>query len=333
MIDIKSLQEGDHIDGLLAIRSMDGPGEGLKDYSNKSGRFFVIKAGNRTGNVLVKYWGGKNPEKTTELYSSLKAGEVFEIKGKCIHDSYTKTLVISVNENVNYGSPPETINPAETGLYTPADFIPALPAEVIESHHKTLKEYIDSIKNPHLKSLLNLFFSDPKVVESFRNTPAARGNHHNYIGGLLEHSVNVAKLCETQCTVYPLDRDLLITGAILHDFGKTREYTLKASIDVSDEGRLVGHLPMTAEMVKKNIDTVKDFPEKLSNKLIHIILSHHGQLEYGSPKVPMFPEALALHHADHMDADVKNMLQEIESDVSEEAWTYSRLLRRYVYKS
>ncbi len=283
MIDFKALKDRDFVEGQLAVRSKDAVGEGLKDYSNKAGRFFVINAGNSTGEIPLKYWGGEKPDKTTELFSSLEVGDVVLVKGRCIHDSYNKSLVISINEEVKYGAAEEFLKKAGTDDFQPEDFIPSLPDEVIKSLFDDLLGFVRGVGDPDLRRLLDSFFGDPDFSLKFKRCPAAMRHHHNYLGGLLEHSVNVAKLCITMCKVYPLNKDLLITGALLHDIGKTKEYRIKAAIDVSDEGRLVGHLMISAEMVGGVIDGLDGFPEAVRNTVIHNGLSHHGDVEYGSP--------------------------------------------------
>ncbi len=332
MIEIESLKDGDHVEGVFAVRSIDGAGEGLRDYSNKSGRFFVIRVGKSGGDITLKYWGGRKPEGVSSLFSSLEVGSIVSVKGRCTHDSYSKELVISVNEEVKYGSPPEFLKKVESGEYDPGDFLPSLPKERIEALFSELVGFVQNVKDTHLKSLLEGFFGDGGFSKEFKKSPAARRNHHNYIGGLLEHTVNVAKLCDTIAGFYPMDRDLLITGALLHDIGKTKEYQVTASIDISNEGRFIGHLVLTAEMVGKEIDKIQGFSEAAKNKTIHMILAHHGELEYGSPKVPAFPEAMALFHADYMDAFVKNTLQEIEDSGEGDEWIYSRSMRRHLHK-
>lgn len=332
MIEIKSLKDTDLVEGFFAVRSIDGPGEGLRDYSNKSGRFFVIKVGNSGGDITLKYWGGRKPEGVSSLYSSLEAGAIVSVKGRCTNDSYNKELVISVNEEVKYGSPPEFLNLAVESDYNPEDFLSSLPKERITTLATELDEFIQSVIDPHLKSLLELLFGDDSFSTAFKKSPAALRNHHNYVGGLLEHTVNVATLCDTISKFYTLNRDLLITGALLHDIGKTKEYLVKASIDISDEGRFIGHLTLSAEIVGKEIEGIKGFSDAMKNKVIHMILAHHGELEYGSPKVPAFPEAMALFHADYMDAFVKNMLQEIADSPADDDWIYSRSMRRHLHK-
>lgn len=332
MIDVKSLQKGQPIEGVFAVRSKDGKDEGLRDYSNKQGRFFVITVGNRTGDITLKYWGGSDPEGPSRLFASLDVGDIIHVKGQCTYDSYTKGLVISVNEETRYGSPEEFIKKADAGEYDLKDFLPALPEERIKALAAELKGLVKSVEEPYLKGLLEGFFEDPRFMAVFERAPGAKRRHHNYVGGLLEHTVNVARLCDTLSRFYPLDRDLLLTGALLHDLGKTQEYSLKASIDVTDEGRFIGHLPLTAAMVGRKIDEeAPGFPERLKLKVLHMILSHHGELEYGSPKEPAFPEAVALFHADYMDSQVKNAFQEADEAPPDEDWHYSRTMSRFLY--
>jgi 3'-5' exoribonuclease len=331
MKELKTLVNGDLVEGQLAIRSKEGPGEGLRDYSNKSGRFFIIRVGNSKGDITLKYWGGKNPEVVSNLFSILEVGAVVDIRGKCTNDSYSKELVISVNEEGKYGAPKEYLEKVKEGEYKPEDFMPTLSPDNIGKLFSELKVFIQSIENPILKALLQGFFENEEFTMLFKKTPAAKKHHHNYIGGLLEHTVNVAKLSNTLCSLYPLDRDLLITGALLHDLGKTREYSVSASTDVTDEGRFIGHLSLGVQMISQEIEKQTDFPEDVRLKVIHMVLSHHGELEKGSPKEPSFPEAMALFHADYMDAFVKNTIQELEG-AEEEDWIYSRSLKRYLHR-
>jgi 3'-5' exoribonuclease len=332
MIELKTLANGDYIEGKLAIRSKEGPGEGLRDYSNKPGRFFIIRVGNSSGDITLKYWGGKNSDAASKLFSKLGVGDIVDIRGKCTNDSYSKELVISVNEEGKYGAPVEYIKKVKLDDYKAEDYMPALSQNTIDKLFSELIGVIKSVENPHLKALLQGFFEDEEFSILFKKTPAAKRHHHNYLGGLLEHTLNVTKLSNTLCSLYPLDRDLLITGAMLHDLGKTREYSIKASTDITNEGRFIGHLSLTVQMVNKEIEKQTDFPEEVRLKVMHMILSHHGELEKGSPKEPSFPEAMALFHADYMDAFVKNTIQELEDD-EEEDWIYSRSLKRFLHRT
>ncbi len=330
MIDLKTLAEGDIFEGHLAIRSKDGKGEGLKEYTNKTGMFFVIKVGNATGDVILKYWGGKNPIKPSKLFTSLEEGDVVYIKGRYAFDSYNNEPVISVNEEVKYGSPPEFLKKAASDSFDVKEFVAALPDERIEELFSQLIDFIKGIENQHLKVLLEGFFKDFEFARRFKETPAAKSNHHNYIGGLLEHSVNAAVLSKILAGLYPIDRDLLIAGALLHDLGKMEEYRVSASIEVTEQGRFVGHLMIGSDMVRAAIREMKDFPDDLEWKLIHMLLSHHGELEKGSPKLPAFPEAVALFHIDYLDAFTKNAIQEIEG-AGDVDWAYSRSFKRFFH--
>lgn len=330
MIDIKGLKGGEVVKGVLAVRSIDGPGEGLREYSNKKGRFFVIRVGNTTGDITLKYWGGSSTEKAALLFRSLEVGDVVSVEGRCVHDSFDKGLVISVNEETKYGSPKEDLKKVTLTSFSPEEFIPSLSPGEREALSKKLSLLIGSIKNEELSRLVRYFFDDERMSRDFALFPSARRHHHNYLGGLMEHSLNVAALCETLCGFYDLDRDLLVACALLHDLGKLREYDIKASIDMTVEGRLIGHLPMGAEMVSKAADELDGFPRDLKNQVVHIILAHHGEYEKGSPRLPAFPEAMALHLADYTDAFVRNSIQETD-DLGPGEWKYSRSLGRFIY--
>ncbi|MBP1945315.1 3'-5' exoribonuclease YhaM family protein [Methanobacterium petrolearium] len=177
---------------------------------------------------------------------------------------------------------------------------------------------INEIKNPHLKNLLKAFFCDETFTDEFYNAPSAKIYHHNYLGGLLEHTVEVLMICKKTCEIFPeIDQDLLYTGAILHDIGKLKAYDYDlVTIDISSEGRLLDHLFISCDMVKEKIRDCKiEMPEDLQTQLLHIMLSHHGDVQngWGSPVNPQTPEAVALHHADNLDAKVRGILQTKQS--------------------
>jgi 3'-5' exoribonuclease len=173
------------------------------------------------------------------------------------------------------------------------------------------------MENPYLKDLLQAFFCDPGFTQEFSTAPSAKIYHHNYQGGLLEHTVEVLEICKTACQIFPqLDKDLLYTGAILHDVGKLKAYDYDLlSIDISNEGKMLDHLFISADMVKEKINSMDmDMPDNLQMQLLHLILSHHGEVRngWGSPVDPKIPEAVALHHADNLDAKVKGLLQKMK---------------------
>jgi len=182
---------------------------------------------------------------------------------------------------------------------------------------------IKSIENSYLKALLKAFFDDPQFVEKFKRAPAATKVHQPYIGGLLEHTLSVVTICEAICNIYKeIDRDFLITMAILHDIGKVREYAYDQVIEHTDEGKLLGHIALGLEMIDQKIKNLKDFPQDLELMVKHTILSHHGHFEFGSPKLPSILAAIALHYADEMEAKISGFINiKEESKDFKEKWS------------
>lgn len=194
------------------------------------------------------------------------------------------------------------------GEYEPKDYLPVSERDVDEMYQE-LQGYVRSISNPYLKRLASeLFLEDEAFAKRFKFHSAAKSVHHGFVGGLLEHTLSVTKLCAFFADTYPiLNRDLLLTAAIFHDIGKMEELSVFPANDYTDEGQLLGHIAMGMEIVGMRIRAIDGFPRKLSNELKHCILAHHGELEYGSPKKPALPEAVALNFADNMDAKMETM--------------------------
>lgn len=198
----------------------------------------------------------------------------------------------------------------------PADFL-RCSARDIDQMMAELQEILLNVSNPHIKRLLHLFFEDEDFALKFKQAPAAKANHHAYVGGLLEHTLNVIKICVELAELYPqLDKDLLLAGAALHDIGKVEEFNWNGSIKYTESGVLVGHLAGGAMMVKRIAESIDGFDPLLNLALQHLILSHHGSREYGSPKLPKSIEALALHCADDLDAKIAMFEQAIEDSDS-----------------
>jgi 3'-5' exoribonuclease len=192
------------------------------------------------------------------------------------------------------------------------DLLPATQYDV-NALWQQLLATIDSFTNPDLKRLLQAMLADPALAAAYREAPAARQLHHAWLGGLLEHVISLLTLADRVAAHYPLlDRDLLLTGVILHDIGKTRELSWTVGFDYTIEGTLLGHIQFGTEMVDKTIETLPGFPERLRTLVIHMILAHHGKLEFGSPKLPMIPEALALNFVDDFDAKMQAMQSEYD---------------------
>lgn len=210
---------------------------------------------------------------------------------------------------------------ADTGEYDPADYMPCSGKD-IEGMYKELLEIINKISDVNLKQLLNSFFvEDVEFVKKFKNHSAAKSIHHGFIGGLLEHTLSVAKLCCYIADNYPvIKRDLLVASAIFHDIGKVDELSSFPENDYTDEGQLVGHIVMGTMMVGEKIKEIEGFPVTLGNELKHCILAHHGELEYGSPKKPALIEALALAHADNLDAKLQTFTEVLADNKDKTDW-------------
>lgn len=203
------------------------------------------------------------------------------------------------------------------GEYDPKDYLPVSEYNV-EEMYRELQSYVRSLTNPYLKKLVGgLFLEDADFAKRFQFHSAAKSVHHGFVGGLLEHTLSVTKLCDFFAERYPiLNRDLLITAALFHDIGKMEELSAFPANDYTDEGQLLGHIAMGMEIVGMRIRAIDGFPRKLANELKHCILAHHGELEYGSPKKPAIPEAVALNFADNLDAKMET-LKELFANVPE----------------
>ena len=313
---IENLREGDVVNDFFAVKIKNAP----RTY--KRGTWFGIVVTDKTGEINVKYWGGENKERVKRLYDSFKNGDVVQLRLGNV-EIYEDKPQISINEN-NGG-----IRRCGTNEYVVSDFIPSLDEERIKELFEVIKKEIKDIKNQTLHNILDIFFENKDFVKKFCSSPSAMTHHHNYVGGNLEHTVGVVRLCKSICEMYPFaDIDLVLTGAILHDVGKIKEYSTTASIDKTDEGNFIGHIVMGDRWIRQKIKEVRDKGEKideeLENKLCHIILSHHGKYEYASPRLPKIVEAMIVHSADLMDSQVKNFIQNIQEGrkTSDDIWGF-----------
>jgi 3'-5' exoribonuclease len=198
-----------------------------------------------------------------------------------------------------------------------SDMLPSTTYDVADLWRQ-LQGVVESLTNPDLKLLLSTMLADPAVAAGYREAPAARQLHHAWLGGLLEHVVSLLTLADRVAIHYPLlDRDLLITGVILHDIGKVTELRWETGFEYTVEGTLLGHIQMGVALTEKTIDSLPEFPPKLKTLVLHMILSHHGKLEFGSPKLPMIPEALVLNFLDDLDAKMQAMAGEFDKSIRE----------------
>ncbi len=312
---IENLRDGDAINDFFAVKLK----KAQRPY--KRGMFFEFIATDKTGEISVKYWGGENKDRVKRLYESFNTGDVVQVRTGMV-ENYEDRLQISVNENTG------GVRKCAPNEYDVTDFLPALPEERIQELFDIIKNELKTLKNEPLTHLLASFFDDPELVKMYMHSPSAISRHHNYIGGNLEHTVGVVRLCRNISEMYPsVNNDLLLCGALLHDIGKLKEYTYAAAIDISDEGNFIGHIVIGEQWIREKIQLLRtkvhEFPKELDHQLIHLILSHHGKYEWGSPKIPKLLEACILHQADLMDSQVKNYLQMIQDakKLTDEEWT------------
>ncbi len=300
---IKDYKEGDRVfDIYLCKHKQSAVTKNGKPYEN-------VILQDRTGTIDAKVW-----EPNSAGIAEYDTLDYIEVYGEV--NNFQGALQINVKR----------IRVCQEGEYDPADYLP-VSSKDIEGMYKELLGYIDSMQNRYLKMLLeDMFKKDEKFIQTFKKSSAAKTVHHGFIGGLLEHTLSVTKLCDFYCKSYPLlNRDLLLAAAICHDIGKTKELSSFPENDYTDEGQFLGHIIIGCEMVGERIRNIDGFPTILANELKHCILSHHGELEYGSPKKPAIMEAVALNFADNTDAKMQTFT-EILSNTTETGWLgYNRL--------
>lgn len=226
------------------------------------------------------------------------------------------------------------IRKASEGEYDPANYMPCTGKNV-EEMYQELVGYISLVKDVYLKQLLEGYFvKDAAFIKAFKNHSAAKSVHHGFIGGLLEHTLGVTRLCKAYTDIYPiLNGSLLITAAMFHDIGKLKEISTFPQNDYTDSGQLLGHIVMGTMMLEEKIKEIPNFPEKLKNELLHCIVSHHGELEFGSPKKPSLIEAVALNFADNTDAKIQTFTEVLQGEHSEDWLGYNRFFESNLRKT
>lgn len=296
-------------------------------YLCKSKQIALTKAGKEYGNLILQDKTGTIDSKIWDL-GSPGVGN-FEAMDYVYVDAD-----VTVFQNVNQLNV-KRIRKADEGEYIPGDYLP-VSSKDIGKMYEELVAVIRSIKNPYLNKLASSYFIEDKVfAKDFQFHSAAKSVHHGFVGGLLEHTLSVVKLCDYYAGYYPgINRDLLLTAAMFHDIGKTKELSVFPENDYTDDGQLLGHIVIGTEMIGERIRTIPGFPDKLATELKHCILSHHGELEYGSPKKPALIEALALNFADNTDAKMETMLEILHGAGDNQGWLgYSRLMETNVRKT
>ncbi|MFZ0814493.1 MAG: OB-fold nucleic acid binding domain-containing protein [Candidatus Sulfotelmatobacter sp.] len=285
----------------------------------KSGEpYIALTLGDRSGQLEAKMW-----DNVEEVLNTFEQDDFLKIKG--LVNKYKNRFQLTIHKLRKLGE-------------TEIDFSDYLPKTTknIDELWQTLGDFVSSFQNPHLKSLVQAFVSDPQIAAAYRNAPAAKTLHHAYIGGLLDHVVSLFRSCDLVCRNYPqVNRDLLLTGVFLHDIGKIHELTYNRSFSYSTRGQLLGHMIIELEMLQAKLALVPDFPPELKTLLEHLIISHHGEYEFGSPKLPMFPEALLLHYMDDLDSKMEAMRAQFEreSDLDNPWTSYNASLGRPLLNS
>ena len=257
----------------------------------------------KTGTLDAKIWDPNNME-----IADFDALDYIEVYGEIT--SFQGALQVNVKR----------IRKCQEGEFNPADYLPVSKFD-IEEMYQELLGYISRTENTYLKQLLQEFFiKDEAFVKAFKQSSAAKTIHHGFVGGLLQHTLSVVKMCDYYCTLYPLlKKDLLLAAAMCHDMGKIREISLFPENDYTDDGQFLGHIVMGVEMVGEKIRQIPGFPNVLASELKHCILSHHGEFEFGSPKKPAIMEAVALSYADNTDAKLQTFT-EIMENTNETGW-------------
>ncbi|MBQ7637067.1 MAG: HD domain-containing protein [Lachnospiraceae bacterium] len=295
---IKDIREGDSVSGIYLCRKKEvGKKKSGDDY-------FALTLGDKTGTVDGKIWNTNN-----QGVSEFDSGDYVYIEGNT--NLFNQRLQVIINR----------LRKCSEGEYNPEDYVPS-SGKNVGTMYRELMDIISTIKTSWLKTLLeSVFINDKAVAKAFSEHTAAKQIHHAFRGGLLEHTLSVTRNCIAFADNYPiLNRDVLLTSAMLHDIGKIKELSGLPENDYTDEGQLLGHIYMGAEFVGKKIDLIEGFPQKLRNEILHCILAHHGKLEYGSPKKPALAEALALSMADDMDAKMETLGELFDTAQSDEGW-------------
>jgi len=288
----------------------------LKTKKN-GGEYLHLKLSDKTGTINGFLW-----DNVEEFKDAFSEGDYVKVKAQV--REYNGTLQLTLFKA-------RKLEDAEVDA---ADYLPVSSHDP-DTQFGILLEYVHKMENTDLRGLIEKLFSNPALVERFKRAPAAKKLHHAWLGGLLDHTLSLVQLCALASSHYPqLNADLLTAGAVLHDIGKVEEYQYVRSLEISDEGRLLGHIVMEATFVNQMINHLEDFPQELRLQLLHLLISHHGKMEFGSPKEPMTLEALALSYLDDLDSKLQMMQSAMDQEATAQSpWTsFLPAMERYVYR-
>lgn len=307
---LRELGYGEAFSGFYALRKKE-----KRDYQGKC--YLVFELADSSGRFAGVYWG----DDAASVFDELDKASVVKLKG--VMNEYRERPQIKVFE----------MRPAGEEEFEASSLLP--DADIVQEElAETLQNIVDSINDEYLQRLLCQFFEDADFLSNFISAPAGKLWHGAYIGGLAEHSLNVARICDNAASIFRLcRRDLLVAGALLHDIGKTEELAGEAAFDYTVEGRLIGHIVLGDRLLRHAIEKIENFPVEYANELSHMILSHHGDPEMGSPVMPLTIEAAILHHVDYMESQVNAFTHVIEKEIelSEDFSSWVKPASRMLY--
>ena len=297
--DLSKLNKNDPVDHFLVIRNIE------KRTAKNGSEYLSLEIGDRSLSVNSNIW-----DNFESIYKNFKAGDIVRIKGSM--DDYRGVPQINIS----------SIKPvSESDEISISDFLPRSKRDP-EVMKKEFFNRIEKISDQNLRSLMKMIF-DEDNFKKFSVSPAGKSWHHAYVHGLIEHTLEIVKICDLMCDIHSeINRDLLISGAMMHDFGKTEELSVDASFNYTDKGKLLGHIVISAMIINETTKNLPDFPEELKNNLLHIVLSHQGKLEFASPVVPKTLEAITLYQADELSAKVNAYKSALFSEIKgDNKWT------------
>ena len=293
--DLAKFDEGKLFDGYFLVLSK-------QQRSTKTNKPYLnLILGDKTGQLEGRIWEPGDPR----IAKDFDRGDIVKARGSA--SRFDDRLQMKIDQ----------LRLAQPSEVDKTDLLPSTTCDVAELWRQ-LQGFAQTLTNPDLKRLIAALLDDPALAQAFREAPAAKQLHHAWLGGLLEHVVSLCTLADRIAPHYPmLDRDLLLTGVILHDIGKIRELSWDIGFEYTIEGMLLGHIQIGTALAERAIDSLPNFPPKLKTVVLHMILSHHGKLEFGSPKLPMIPEALVLNFLDDLDAKMQAVAGEFEKSIRE----------------
>jgi 3'-5' exoribonuclease len=295
---VVDLTPGQRVDGVVVVKKK------VRREQANGDVFLLFQLGDDSGQINAILWRGAK-----DADAEIQAGDLAYVQGEVqLHQNARQIRVHQIRR-------------ADPAAYDVSQFVPASSRD-LQAQYDALLHSIDSVQNPHLRQLYSDIFRDEGVASRFRCTPAGKGWHHAYVGGLLEHVLSMLKLGEVVVAQYSdVDRDLVVGGVLLHDIGKIEELVCRSYIDYTESGRLVGHLVQGCMLVGRFIDRIDGFPEELRSRVLHMIVSHHGSLDRGSPKPPMTLEATVVHLLDHLDSQTDAVAQIVRETRSGDGWS------------